>query len=71
MADLFKEIKSLAYLKKEDGHFADFVYQLEDFDTYEPRNSGMVKIALSKNSSQGFLEGAVDFLVKNKILAVK
>ena len=68
MAELFKEINSIGFLKKEDGSWPDFVYQLEDFDTFQPRDNGMVKIALSENSSREFLEGAVDFLLNNEIL---
>ena len=70
MADLFEEIKSIAYSKKEDGSWADFVRQLEDFDTFQPRNNGMVIISLYDNSSREFLEGAIDFLLNNKILVV-
>ena len=71
MSDLFKEIKSIAYLEKEDGSWADAVYQLDDFDTFQPRNNGMVWIALSENNSREFLEGAIDFLLNNKILVVR
>ena len=71
MADLFKEIQSIGYLKKEDGSWADVVYQLEDFDTFQPRNNGMVWISLDLNSSRKFLEGAIDFLLNNKILVVR
>ena len=71
MSDLFKEIDSIAWLKKEDGRWADIVLQLEDFDTFQPRDNGMVSIALYDNSSQEFLEGAIDFLLNNKILVVR
>ena len=70
MSDLFEEIRSIAWLKKEDGSWADIVYQLEDFDTLQPRNNGMIVIALRDNSSREFLEGAIDFLLNNKILVV-
>ena len=70
MSDLFEEIQSILWLKKEDGRYADAVYQLEDFDTFQPRDNGMVKISLFKNSSREFLEGAIDFLLNNKILVV-
>ena len=71
MSDLFEEIKSIQWLKKEDGSWADVVYQLEVFDTFQPRNNGMVKIALYENSSREFLEGGIDFLLNNKILVVR
>ena len=71
MSDLFKEIESIAWLKKEDGTSANVVYQLEHFDTFKPRDNGMVKIALRENSSREFLEGAIDFLLNNKILVVR
>ena len=70
MSDLFEEIQSVIWLKKEDGSWADWVLELEDFDTFQPRNNGMVRIALSNNSSREFLEGAIDFLLNNKILVV-
>ena len=71
MADLFVEIDSIGYLKKDDGSWADFVYKVEDFDTFQPRNNGMVQISLILNSSREFLEGAIDFLLNNKILVVR
>ena len=71
MSDLFEEIDSIAYLKKEDGSWADVVFQLEDFDTFQPRDNGMVLISLDENSSREFLEGAVDFILNNKILVVR
>ena len=71
MSDLFKEVQSIAWLKKEDGNWADIVFQLEDFDTFQPRNNGMVDISLDENSSREFLEGAIDFLLNNKILVVR
>ena len=71
MSDLFKEIKSIAWLKKRDGRWADTVYKLKDFDTFKPRGNGMVKISLYENSSREFLEGGIDFLLNNKILVVR
>ena len=70
MSDLFKEIDSIRYLKKEDGSYADVVFQLEDFDTFQPRDNGMVYISLARNSSRVFLQGGIDFLLNNKILVV-
>ena len=71
MSDLFEEIESIAWLKKEDGTWPDVVYQLEGFDTYQPRDKGMVWISLYKNSSRELLEGATDFLLNDKILVVR
>ena len=71
MSDLFEEVQSIGWLKKEDGSWADNVFQLEDFDTFQPRDNGMVIISLAVNSSREFLEGAIDFLLINKILVVR
>ena len=71
MSDLFEEIESIAILKKEDGSWADTVFELKDFDTFKPRGNGMVKISLYENSSREFLEGGIDFLLNNKILVVR
>ena len=71
MSDLFKEIRSIGWLKKEDGSWADNVFQLEDFDTFQPRDNGMVWTSLRHNSSREFLEGAIDFFLNNKILVVR
>ena len=71
MSDLFREIRSIGWLKKEDGSWADNVFQLEDFDTFQPRDNGMVNISLAKTSSREFLEEAIDFLLNNKILVVR
>ena len=70
MSDLFEEIESILWLKKEDGSWSDVVFKLEDFDTFQPRDNGMVHISLRDNSSREFLEGAIEFLLNNKILVV-
>ena len=70
MSDLFDEIKSVRVLKKPNGDWADYVYSIADFDTYEPRDKGMVIIGTIKNTSKEYLEAAVDFLKKDKILVV-
>ena len=57
ISDFFEEIQSILWLKKEDGNWADPVFQLEDFHTFQPRDNGMVTIALRDNSSREFLGG--------------
>ena len=71
MSDLFKEILSIRTLKKPNGDWADYVYSIADFDTFQPRDNGMVAIGTVDNSSKEYLEAAVDFLIKEKILVVK
>ena len=71
MSDLLEQIRSVAYLSKKDGSVADVVYELEDFSTFQPRDNGMVRIALSTNTSREFFEGGIDFLHLNRILVVR
>ena len=71
MPDLFLEIRSIRQLKKPNGDWADWVLSIADFDTFQPRDKEMIMIATSYNSSKEFLEAAVDFLRKEKILVVK
>ena len=68
MSDLFDEIWSVRELKKPNGDWADWVTSIADFDTFQPRDNGMVAISISFNSSKEYLEAVVDFLNKEKIL---
>ena len=71
MSDLFKETLSVRQLKKPNGDWADWIYSINDFDSFQPRDNGIVWIATSRNSSKEYLEAAVDFLRKEKILVVR
>ena len=69
MSDLFTEINSARLLKKPNGDWADWVLSIADFDTFQPRDKGMVWIGTVDNIE--LLEAAVDFLQREKILVVK
>ena len=71
MADLFIEIRSIRRLKKPNGDDAAWIFSITDFDAFQPRDKGMVWIGTYNNSSKEYLETAVDFLTKEKILVVQ
>ena len=71
MSQLYEEIQSVALLRKSDGTFADAVFQPEQFASFEPTESGMVKITTAFNSSKEYLLAGIDYLLRQNILVVQ